>query len=353
MSAGGPPEDSILEVAWAGRALSLDGEDSRSETESGDLHVVVPFADGMLVAVIDGLGHGPDAAAASRAAAEVLAAHPGEQVLTLVELCHEEMRRTRGAVMSLASFSAAESSLTWTGVGNVEGTLHRRHVTTEMRREPLTTRGGVVGDRLPPLRAASVPVARGDTLILCTDGIRSRFNEDLALERSPQEIADAILAGHRRDTDDALVLVARYLGRDLVGDVLAAPAVRVPIHEEADVAIARHRARQIARDGGLGDVATEALATSVSEIAQNIVRYAGRGEIAFACVVESGRRGVVVVARDEGPGIPDPEQAMADGYTTGGGLGVGLSGARRLVDEFQLRSTPGRGTIISFKKWAP
>jgi hypothetical protein len=200
---------SIIEWGWAGEAL----DESPEGRDSGDLHLVAPFPDGALVALIDGLGHGTEAAAAARAAARVLEAHPGESVLTLVERCHEDLRKTRGAVMSLASFRASESSMTAIGVGNVEGVLLRSNPVAERRREDLYLRGGIVGYRLPPLRATAVSVSRDDTLIMATDGVGHGFTTDLNLARSPQEIADTILARHRKRSDDALVVVVRYLGR--------------------------------------------------------------------------------------------------------------------------------------------
>ena len=127
---------------------------------------------------------------------------------------------------------------------------------------------------------------------------------------------------------------------------------RLLVREDADVAIARSYVRDLARRADLAAAATEALATAVSEIARNIVVHANSGEIVFKLASERGRRGIVVVASDRGPGISDAEAAMTDGYSTGRGLGLGLSSARRLVDEFELISTPGSGTTIVLKKWA-
>src|SRR5262245_53445005 len=94
------------------------------------------------------------------------------------------------------------------------------------------------------------------------------------------------------------------------------------------------------------------LATAISEIARNITTYAGSGEVVIEVVRDAdGRRGVRVIARDEGPGIEDLDRALTDGYTTGGGLGLGLPGARRLVDEFEIQTTPGQGTTVTLVKW--
>jgi len=191
---------------WSVAARILAGE-----AESGDGHLVAPFLGGALVAVIDGLGHGSEAAAAARAAIGALEAHPAESVVSLLQSCHQALRGTRGAVMTLASFSASSATMTWLGVGNVEGVLLRASANGVSARESVLLRGGVVGYEIPPLRAVTHPVAAGDTLILATDGIRGGFGEGLGLDASPREMADRILAQHAKGTDDALVLVARCL----------------------------------------------------------------------------------------------------------------------------------------------
>ena len=126
----------------------------------------------------------------------------------------------------------------------------------------------------------------------------------------------------------------------------------IPIREEVDVAIARQSVRQLAPHAGLSGSAAHALTTAVSEVAHNIVRHAGVGELTVRVVEEHGRRGLIAVARDAGPGIPDAERAMQDGYSTANGLGLGLSSARRLVDGFELVSDIDRGTTVTLTKWA-
>ncbi len=232
--------------------------------------------------------------------------------------------------------------MTWIGVGNVEGVLLRANRTAHPAREAITLAGGLIGYHLPSLRVVALPVSPGDTLILATDGIRSGFMDDLVLERSSQEIAESILARCAKGSDDASVVVARYVG----GTPLS-----VPIRHESDVVMVRMRARELGQHEGLPQSAIAALATALSEVARNIIVYARAGELLLGAVHERGRRGVVVVALDDGPGIPEPEQAMQDGYSTAQSLGLGLSSARRLVDEFELLSAVGRGTTVIMKKW--
>jgi phosphoserine phosphatase RsbX len=198
-------------IDWAVATLALPGQ-----AESGDRHLVKPVPNGVLVAAVDGLGHGPAAAAAARIAVEILERHAapaGDLSLTaLVRRCHEGLLNTRGVVMSLAAFNGLDGTMAWLGVGNVEGVLLRADAGVMPRREAVMLRGGVVGYQLPPLRTSVLPVTRSDTLILATDGIRSGFAEGLTRSDSPQQIADRVLADYGKGTDDALVLVARYLG---------------------------------------------------------------------------------------------------------------------------------------------
>ncbi len=182
------------------------------QEESGDLHIAKLFRNGALVAVVDGLGHGAEAAEAAQIAARTLEARPNDSVIALLRRCHQALQGTRGVVMSMASFNMNDETMTWVGVGNVEGVLLRANPKTNPGTEFPVLRGGVVGGQLPPLLAAVVPVSKSDTLILVTDGIESGFNHGLPLNSKPQQIADHILARHNKGTDDALVLVARYLG---------------------------------------------------------------------------------------------------------------------------------------------
>jgi serine/threonine-protein kinase RsbT len=127
--------------------------------------------------------------------------------------------------------------------------------------------------------------------------------------------------------------------------------VRVSIETDADLVTARAEARALAQALGFARTDATLIATAISEIARNIVVHAGRGEIAMSPVLEEYRYGLVVVARDHGPGIHDPESALDVGSSSGLGLGLGLPGARRLMDEFEIESQPGRGTTVTMKKW--
>jgi len=195
----------LIECGIAARMLP-------GEAASGDRHVVKFFPNGALVAAVDGLGHGDEAAAAAEIAVATLETFAPSSPIALVTRCHEAMRKTRGAAMSIASFNALDNTMTWLGVGNVDAALLRADADARPSRESILLRGGVVGLQLPTLRESVLPVKRGDTLIIATDGIEGGFTEGLTPGDPPQQIADLILARHGKDTDDALVLVARYLG---------------------------------------------------------------------------------------------------------------------------------------------
>jgi serine/threonine-protein kinase RsbT len=127
--------------------------------------------------------------------------------------------------------------------------------------------------------------------------------------------------------------------------------VRVRVTTDADVVTARQEGRELARTLGVSATDETLIATAISEVARNIISYAGEGEICVAIVEEGGHRGLRVVATDWGPGIADVDRALEDGFSTGQGMGMGLPGARRLMDEFDLHSVPGEGTTVTMTKW--
>jgi hypothetical protein len=192
-------------IDWSAAVLAVKGE-----SVSGDMYLIQSFTDGILVAAIDGLGHGPEAAASSRVAVSVLEANPHQSIVALVQSCHEALKTMRGVVMSLASFSKQDSTMTWLGVGNVEGRLFRTNPENKPVGENLLLRGGIVGQKLPPLIAITVPISSGDTLIFASDGIRNDFGQDLNMDLPPQQLVSEIFAQSAKHSDDALVVVARY-----------------------------------------------------------------------------------------------------------------------------------------------
>jgi len=132
---------------------------------------------------------------------------------------------------------------------------------------------------------------------------------------------------------------------------VSAGEIRVAINSDQDIVLARQKGRVLAIELGFSAVDATFIATAVSELARNILAYARKGEITLRAVQGSNRKGIQIVASDHGPGIPDIHQAMRDGFSTSGSLGLGLPGVRRLMDEFSITSQPGRGTTVTVKKW--
>jgi serine/threonine-protein kinase RsbT len=171
----------------------------------------------------------------------------------------------------------------------------------------------------------------------------------------------ALSAGDRRRQRDldagGHLLACSWCAR--LSDVLldrrrTAPAtgeVRIPIQTDADVVAARKQGRELAAGAGFSATELTIIATAISEIARNIVMFAKRGEIIVSLVGDNSRQGVTVEARDSGPGIPDLERALQDGYSGYGGMGLGLPGSRRLMDEFEITSEVDRGTTVTMTKW--
>jgi serine/threonine-protein kinase RsbT len=129
--------------------------------------------------------------------------------------------------------------------------------------------------------------------------------------------------------------------------------IRVAINSDQDIVLARQKGRALAMELGFASGDATLIATAISELARNIVSYARKGHISLMIVNRANRAGLAIVASDNGPGIPDVRQALRDGFSTSGSLGMGLPGVRRLMDEFEITSQPGRGTIVAVKKWKP
>lgn len=126
----------------------------------------------------------------------------------------------------------------------------------------------------------------------------------------------------------------------------------ISVRIEQDVVMARQAVRKLAQEAGMRLIDLTKLVTAVSELARNTVVYGGGGDMDWEVLDERARTGIRLTFRDQGPGISDIKLALTDGWTSGGGLGLGLTGARRLVDDFELDSTPGVGTRISITKWS-
>ena len=136
-----------------------------------------------------------------------------------------------------------------------------------------------------------------------------------------------------------------------MSDEAVATEARVLVESDRDIVSARQQGRLIAKQLGFSPGTATLIATAISELARNILMYARRGEVTMRILEFNGSRGIAVEARDQGPGISQPQRALEDGFSTSGRLGLGLPGVKRLMDEFRLETGPGRGTTVSVRKW--
>jgi negative regulator of sigma-B (phosphoserine phosphatase) len=197
------PRDLRIDTAFA--ALPLPGQ-----TESGDLSLIKRVGTGTLIAVVDGLGHGQDAASAAHAAVGALDRYSSEPLADLVRRCHAAMVGLRGVVLGLAYLDPQAATMTWLGVGNIGGVVLRADAGNRPARITLVPNAGFIGAEQTHPTTRSVPLALGDTVVFFSDGIRDGFADSLVLANSPQEIADFVITRHVKGNDDALVVVARY-----------------------------------------------------------------------------------------------------------------------------------------------
>ena len=191
--------ESRLDVGVSKRSLATG-------QECGDACLVRAEPSSMLLAVADGIGHGPEAAAAAQTAIDVLSRHATAPLEWLMDRCHLAVRELRGLTMGIARIVTGESSITWLGVGNVQGVLLHAAGGTAETRESLRVGSGLVGYRLTPLQPVTRPFRRGDLLLMATDGLTRDFGEIAITPSSAQEIADRVMERYRTGQDDALVL---------------------------------------------------------------------------------------------------------------------------------------------------
>jgi phosphoserine phosphatase RsbX len=201
-----PTAERTAALEWCVAGRPIAGED-----RSGDDALVLAADDGALVAAVDGVGHGPEAAQAADVAIAAVRDGWSGDVVALAHRCHEALRPTRGAALGLAALRSA-GTLTWLAVGNVSGRLRGGGGVAASGGQWLPSLSGLPGDELPPLRPATLPLRRGDVLIVTTDGIDPAYADEVAATGTCEEIADRVLRDHGRVEDDALVVVARYLG---------------------------------------------------------------------------------------------------------------------------------------------
>ncbi len=199
------------QLEWGVASRPLPGE-----AALGDAHFVHESPSAIVIGVLDALGHGDEAAATARLAVDTLAQYRDEPIESLIQRCHHALIGSRGIVVSLAAFDFAECTMTWLGIGDVEGHLVLADRSAVPSQLTLVRWGGIVGGRLPAIRPSILPISDGDMLVLMTDGVRPALGNVVYVGGSPQLIADHLLAGGFKGSDDGLVLVARV--RDTHGE---------------------------------------------------------------------------------------------------------------------------------------
>jgi RNA polymerase sigma factor (sigma-70 family) len=247
-----------------------------------------------------------------------------------------------------------------------------RAITTALGQLPQQDREALVAHEVEGMDTATLARSRDSTpgaVAAQLSRARARLRVEYLLELEQAEpptarcrpVLLALSAGDRRRQRDldagGHLLACAWCARlsepllDRRRTASVAGEVRVPIHTDADVVTARKQGRELAAQAGFSATELTIIATAISEIARNIVMFANRGEVVVSLVGENSRQGVTVVARDTGPGIPDLEQALQDGYSGYGGMGLGLPGSRRLMDEFEITSEVDEGTTVTMTKW--
>lgn len=202
----GPVTGGSAFLDWAVAGRPVPGEEV-----SGDTAVHVELDGYEVLAVVDGLGHGPEAAAAADRAAAVIEGHAGEPFDAVLGQCHADLARTRGVAMTIASVGR-DGTMHWVGVGNVEAHVLRLEGTRPRRVASAVLYGGVVGYRLPRHRVSTFDLAAGDLLLIATDGVLIDSLDDLSIGDPVDRLVATIIERHARPADDALVVAARYRG---------------------------------------------------------------------------------------------------------------------------------------------
>jgi anti-sigma regulatory factor (Ser/Thr protein kinase) len=248
----------------------------------------------------------------------------------------------------------------------------RRAITTALGRLSQQDQEALVAHEVEGTDTATLASSRDSTpgaVAAQLSRARARLRVEYLLELEQAELPTArcrpvllaLSAGDRRRQRDldagGHLLACSWCARlsepllDRGRTAAVAGEVRIPIGSDADVVTARKQGRELAAQAGFSATELTIIATAISEIARNIVMFAERGEIIVSLVGENSRQGVTVVARDSGPGIPDLERALQDGYSGYGGMGLGLPGSRRLMDEFEITSEVDKGTTVIMTKW--
>lgn len=332
------------------------------ESEAGDAAVTVRSTDRVVVALADGLGHGPRAAVASQAFLKIVERDAALPLDRLFFNAHRALLPTRGAVASVVRIDEARGSVEAGAIGNVAVAIVRPSRITRILSTP-----AIVGGSYRTVRAEAHDIEPGDVIVLHTDGVHSRFDFTTIRDMDAQAAAEHVIASAGKTSDDAGCVVLQAFALTRVRS-LAPPAPgevaprTVPIRIRGDAECVSNETRRFAELIGLPVRAQWEAAIVSSELATNVLKFANKGT-ATLTHVKAPREALVIEIIDEGNGIRDVNAAIVDGYsdnrmltpdrprTAGQGLGVGLGTVHRLSDEVRIESTPQQGTRITVWKY--
>jgi anti-sigma regulatory factor (Ser/Thr protein kinase) len=317
------------------------------EVECGDQCEVLPWSRGVVLAMADGLGHGPLAARASGAFVQCVGGAvtlPLDEILTRA---HRALQKTRGAVAAIARFDEESGSVEVAGVGNIAVSIHRQGSLRTSR--PLLI-AGVLGSAFRTPRVETFPMELGDLLIMHSDGVRSRWGLDSLWGLPARDAARLVLDTQSKGTDDAACAVARVVARPRSDSLPVAVAAEgdvaraVPVRMQGDPECVAHEARAFTQQAGFGQHAAWEVSIAASELATNVLKYGGSGELRLLHRTRPEEM-IVVEAVDRGA----PAQGSAQAARLG--LGEGLRAVRRLMDQVDVEDRSGRGMRVVARKF--
>lgn len=320
------------------------------EPVSGDACWVDVREQTVVLALVDGLGHGEGAAMAAERCVASFTRHHGLGISDMLAMAHRDLRGTRGAVATIARIRPSERVVEIAGVGNTSAVLFGGGGSS--RQSPIVT-PGVLGSAYRSTVVQRLPFELGDLLVLHSDGLRTRFDALGLRLNSAQLAAEELVSSHGKASDDASCIVARALSKDTQLVSKAPPSSdranerRVPLKHAADAQIAAHETRRFAAELGFGARVQWEIGIAAAELASNAVKYGFEGLLCLRRV-QHPEPALVLEVTDRGAGMRAGPPPAAPGVT--GGLGVGLTAVRRLMDEVDVRSVDGLGTRVTAKR---
>jgi len=345
-----------VQIAAAQRPVS-------GERICGDAYLVLSAAGTTNVALADGLGHGPPAAQAAVAFCGHVRQHQTDALDSLVRSAHVALSSTRGAAVAVVRIDEAARRMEFCGVGNIEVACEG-----DANIRPFSV-AGVVGKRVRRVQVFEYELRDPILLLLTSDGVSSRLDLADYAALPLHQLAERVMARHGKHHDDATCIAIRAAVGRAVAETPALEGERLPgtgrsfmVQRDSDSVWASRRAARLAEALGFERRDAWAIGIAVSELVSNAVKYAGGGEVSLRSLL-GARPGLEVVVRDSGPGIPDPQAALEDGYSGGrrltlderlthrDGLGLGLGAVTRLTDEVQVRNRAGGGLEVVARKW--